>query len=76
MRAWRNAISPATFLGKGKVGELVALVRLTQAEVVVFCNPLTGTQKRNLEAAVGVPVLWYRRGVETQLPPGSGKKEA
>jgi len=50
-------MNAATFIGRGKVAELAELVRLTQAGVVLFCNPLTPTQQANLEQAVGVPVV-------------------
>lgn len=50
-------MNAATFIGRGKVAELAELVRLTQADVVLFCNPLTPTQEANLEQAVGVPVV-------------------
>lgn len=46
-----------TYLGKGKVAELTALVAAQGADVVVFDNDLTPAQTRNLEKAVGVKVL-------------------
>ena len=41
-----------TYIGKGKVDELRALVRELSADVVVFDEELTPTQQRNLEAAL------------------------
>ena len=58
-RKFHLPMDPATFIGRGKVAELVEMVRLTQAEVVLFCNPLTPTQQANLEQAVGVPVIAF-----------------
>ncbi len=45
-----------TVLGTGKADELAELVRETRAELVVFCNPLTPTQRRALEELIGVEV--------------------
>jgi GTP-binding protein HflX len=46
-----------TYLGKGKVQELTALVEHHDADVVIFDNDLSPAQTRNLERAVGVKVL-------------------
>ncbi|MFN8543464.1 MAG: GTPase HflX [Candidatus Binatia bacterium] len=48
---------PATFIGEGKVEELRTLVDATRANVVVFDEPLTPAQQRNLEKALGVKVI-------------------
>ena len=40
---------PATCLGKGKVEELAALVKASDAELIVFDNNLSPAQGRNLE---------------------------
>jgi GTP-binding protein HflX len=53
----RSAMNAATYIGTGKVKELAKLVSQTQAESVVFCNRLSQTQQRNVEEAVGVPVI-------------------
>lgn len=61
---FHTPLSAATFIGEGKVAELAELVGNTQAEAIAFCNPLSGTQQRNLEQATGVTVLWYRPEAE------------
>jgi len=43
------AINPKTFLGSGKVDELLHAVRFHDAEVVIFDEPLAPAQNRNLE---------------------------
>ncbi|HEX3147340.1 MAG TPA: GTPase HflX [Gemmataceae bacterium] len=53
----RNDINAGTYVGKGKVAEIVEKVRLTDADVVVFDNDLTPGQVRNLEKATEVKVL-------------------
>jgi len=47
----------ATYLGKGKVEELTALVGRHNADVIIFDNDLSPAQTRNLEKATGVKVL-------------------
>ncbi len=49
--------SAATRIGKGKVAELAALRESLDAETVVFDDPLTPAQRRNLEREVGGKVL-------------------
>ncbi len=44
---------PKTFIGKGKVEELVGYVRELGADVVIFDDELTPSQQSNLEKAVG-----------------------
>ena len=46
-----------TFLGKGKLEELIQLVAYCEADVVIFDNDLTPAQTRNLERAVDIKVL-------------------
>ncbi|MFO0807751.1 MAG: GTPase HflX [Gemmataceae bacterium] len=53
----RQQIHHATYIGRGKVNELVDLVKSADADVVVFDNELTPAQVRNLEKATGVKVL-------------------
>ncbi len=53
----RQQIHPATYVGKGKVNELVDLVKSADADVVVFDNELSPAQVKNLEKATGVKVL-------------------
>ena len=49
--------SAATFVGAGKVEQLKTIVGETHADVVVFDDPLTPAQQRNLETALGVKVI-------------------
>lgn len=51
-----DAPVPRTFIGKGKVDELVSAVRALDADVVIFDDELTPSQQANLERAVGEPV--------------------
>ncbi|MFP6672841.1 MAG: GTPase HflX [Pirellulaceae bacterium] len=53
----RSRPSSRTFLGKGKVEELIQLVAHCDADVVIFDNDLTPAQTRNLERAVDTKVL-------------------
>ena len=46
-----------TFIGKGKVEELLELVEFHAADVVLFDNELSPGQNRNLEQALNVKVL-------------------
>jgi GTP-binding protein HflX len=48
---------PATFIGRGKVAELRALVEREAADLVVFDEELSPAQQRNLEEELGVKVL-------------------
>ncbi|MFL5243536.1 MAG: GTPase HflX [Gemmataceae bacterium] len=48
---------PGTYIGKGKVDELLEQVQATDADVVVFDNDLSPAQGRNLEKATSVKVL-------------------
>jgi GTP-binding protein HflX len=47
----------ATFIGRGKVDEVKALVAEHEANVVLFDDPLTPAQQRNLEKAIGVKIV-------------------
>jgi GTPase len=49
----RDAPDPATFLGKGKVTELHELCLAVDADTVVFDQPLSAAQQRNLERLLG-----------------------
>jgi GTP-binding protein HflX len=54
----RRALPDAgSFLGKGKLEELQALVLEESADLVVVDADITGTQQRNLQDAVGVRVI-------------------
>jgi GTP-binding protein HflX len=53
----RETPDVTTYLGKGKVEELKALVGHHDADVVIFDNDLNPGQTRNLEKGLGVKVL-------------------
>jgi len=50
-------ISPATRIGRGKVAELVEVAHDRRADVVVFDDPLSPAQRRNLEKATDRKVI-------------------
>lgn len=47
----------ATYIGSGKVEELSELVVSTLADAIIFDNALSPIQQRNLETALGKPVI-------------------
>jgi GTP-binding protein HflX len=47
----------ATYLGKGKVGELKQLVEMTEANLIVFDNHLSPSQGKNVEEETGTQVV-------------------
>jgi len=53
----RQRIEPGTYLGKGKLEELVELVQAHDADVVIFDNDLSPAQTRNIEKATQVKAL-------------------
>ena len=53
----RNKIDPAFFIGRGKVLEIASLRQLTKANLIIFDDELSGSQVRNLEAALGAKVI-------------------
>jgi len=53
----RERAHPNTYLGAGKVEEAKQAVKRLDANVVVSDDELTPRQERNLEAAIGVPVI-------------------
>ncbi|MEY4684329.1 MAG: GTPase HflX [Pseudomonadota bacterium] len=53
----REHADPKFFIGKGKVEELGLLIESLGAELVLFNNPLSPSQERNLEKALQVRVL-------------------
>jgi GTP-binding protein HflX len=53
----RLDIVPGTYIGKGKLEELQALVESADADVVVFDNDLSPGQVRNLEKATSAKVI-------------------
>jgi len=50
-------VSPATRIGKGKVEELTATVKELELDVVIFDDPLSPAQRRNLEKALDTKVI-------------------
>jgi GTP-binding protein HflX len=53
----RQTITPATYIGKGKLLELQEQVQAADADVVIFDNDLSPAQVRNLEKATELKVL-------------------
>jgi GTP-binding protein HflX len=53
----RDTPDPATFVGRGKLGELHATVHATGAGLVIFDQELTPAQLRNVEERLGVKVV-------------------
>jgi GTPase len=53
----RETPDPKTYIGKGKVDELLELVEFHAADVVIFDNDLSPGQTRNLEHVIKVKVL-------------------
>lgn len=53
----RNKIDPAFFIGRGKVLEIASLRQTMKANLIVFDDELSGSQVRNLEAALGAKVI-------------------
>src|SRR5580704_15023162 len=52
-----SQIRPASYLGKGKVAELAALVSAEEIELVVMDCALSPVQQRNLESALAAKVI-------------------
>ncbi|MEG0752939.1 MAG: GTPase HflX [Angelakisella sp.] len=53
----RSNPDPATALGMGRVEELAELVRMTEAEMIIFDMELSPAQLRNIEKVCDCPVL-------------------
>ena len=49
----RDRPDPATFIGRGKVEELVSVAKATDCDTVVFDEELSPAQQRNLEKLLG-----------------------
>ncbi len=49
--------NPATYIGSGKVQEIIEAIREHGANVVIFDDELSPSQQRNLEKALGVKVI-------------------
>jgi GTP-binding protein HflX len=50
-------VHPATFVGQGKVEEIRSLAVSTKADVIIFDDPLSPAQQRNLEKACDRKVI-------------------
>lgn len=53
----RDRVDPATFIGSGKAEELSNLTRALDIDVVVFDQPLSPAQQRNLQRIFGCDVV-------------------
>lgn len=53
----RNKIDAAFYIGRGKVLKIAQLRQKLRANVVIFDDELSGSQVRNLEAAIGAKVI-------------------
>jgi GTP-binding protein HflX len=53
----REEFSPAYLIGKGKAHEIAKAVKRKKLDFVVFDDDLTPVQQRNLETAIGRPVI-------------------
>lgn len=53
----RERIDPATYIGSGKAEELAGLTTALDIDVVVFDQPLTPAQQRNLQKTFGCDVV-------------------
>ncbi|MGG7058482.1 GTPase HflX [Clostridium nigeriense] len=53
----RNKVDPAFYIGKGKVLEIASLRQSRHANLIIFDDELSGSQVRNLEAALGAKVI-------------------
>lgn len=52
----RKKIEPATYIGRGKIGEVAAALEETEADVIIFNDELTASQVRNLAKYFGEDV--------------------
>ncbi|MGG7143401.1 GTPase HflX [Clostridium nigeriense] len=53
----RSKVDPAFYIGKGKVLEIASLRQSRHANLIIFDDELSGSQVRNLEAALGAKVI-------------------
>ena len=58
-RFWQKLDRPdsKTFLGSGKINEIKEFVKEEKIDVVIFDDELSGSQIRNIEKIIGVPIL-------------------
>ena len=52
-----SAYHAATLIGAGKIEEIKGLIKETDSGMVIFDRSLSSAQQRNLERALGVPVI-------------------
>ena len=62
----RKAPDPKLYIGAGKVNEIAARLAELRADVVLFDDDLTGSQAKNLEEVMKVPVV-DRSGVILEI---------
>ena len=53
----RDRVHPATYIGKGKVEELKLLVEELEADIVIFNDELSPSQKRNLGSEIDARII-------------------
>lgn len=53
----RNKVDAAFYIGRGKVLEIASMRQIEHANVIIFDDELSGSQVRNLEAAIGAKVI-------------------
>ena len=53
----RDAVDPGTYIGSGKAVEIKHLVKMHDADVVIFDNDMSPNQLRDLEEIIGVKIL-------------------
>ncbi|WP_223588310.1 GTPase HflX [Neobacillus bataviensis] len=53
----RDRLHSATYIGKGKVEEIVALVEELEADIVIFNDELSPSQKRNLASEIDARII-------------------
>ncbi|MCI2426481.1 GTPase HflX [Candidatus Acetothermia bacterium] len=53
----RDRIDPACFIGRGKVEEIKAAAVTLNADVIIFNDPLSPAQARNLEEKIGLKII-------------------
>ncbi len=53
----RDRIDPSFFIGRGKAGEIKTAAATVNADVIIFNDPLSPAQARNLEEKIGVKII-------------------
>jgi len=57
LRSPRHTPDPHFFIGKGKVDEVQQLAKECEADVIIFSQPLSPAQERNLEKTINLRVI-------------------